>query len=369
MATNLVRLVLLAICLSLPLYGCGKGPAASPPAPLVAAENLAGTDVLPHTAGPIVAGRNYVYCATFQVAWNELEDRIVKGPVRLEGDPPMAVELGRRKSGKDDLPADAYLAMAGRVDEGLAGQIRQAMAERFPQATISVPEPQADSLFYVYAYLLRTLEFAEAFDRLPQPLQFASGEKTVPVAAFGFEHYEVHSERDEALGRQVSVLDYGSDDDFVLRLNAAGSKDEMVLAKVPPKATLDETIASVGQHIEESTLDEWERSLSMGEALIVPIVDVHVERAYGELVGKYLENPGWEKWYVSEARQGINFRLDETGARLESDAALGMKSAGREQPRRFVFDRPFLLYLKMPGRPQPYFAMWIETPEVLARSE
>jgi hypothetical protein len=30
-----------------------------------------------------------------------------------------------------------------------------------------------------------------------------------------------------------------------------------------------------------------------------------------------------------------------------------------------VFDRPFLIYLKMPGAPVPYFAAWIEDSEVL----
>jgi hypothetical protein len=35
------------------------------------------------------------------------------------------------------------------------------------------------------------------------------------------------------------------------------------------------------------------------------------------------------------------------------------------EPRRFVFDRPFLIYLQQRQAKQPYFVMWVENPEVL----
>jgi serine protease inhibitor len=99
--------------------------------------------------------------------------------------------------------------------------------------------------------------------------------------------------------------------------------------------------------------------------LVVPIVSVGFERRYTELIDRDVQNRGWEGYDVAEARQGIRFRLDEYGARLESDSSLGFKSSISAQPRKLVFDRPFLIYLKEQSSHRPYFALWVETPEVL----
>lgn len=49
--------------------------------------------------------------------------------------------------------------------------------------------------------------------------------------------------------------------------------------------------------------------------------------------------------YIEEAVQLIRFQLDDSGAILESDAAVVMLNGDEPppEPRRFVFDRPFLI--------------------------
>jgi len=102
-----------------------------------------------------------------------------------------------------------------------------------------------------------------------------------------------------------------------------------------------------------------------GESLVVPIIDLNVQRRYAELEGRFLTNPKWSKIYLAVAEQGIRFRLDENGARLESTADQRWTSKVREKPAQYIFDKPFLLYLKRKSSDQPYLAMWIETPELL----
>jgi hypothetical protein len=337
--------------------------------PLAPAEKLPDTDVLPYTGGPITQGRNYLYCGTFQLAWNEMQQQIVKAPIQLEGNPPMADFLNKGPFQKSDLSAESFLAMAGSVDKGIVEEIRQAMAEKFPSAAMEAPEPLEDTAFYAYAYLEKALAFREAFDRLPEPLPFHSGGKEFPVAGFGFRDLEVSSERDEQIEKQATILDYRGDDDFILALNTTSERDQIVLAKIPPQKTLQETIAAVQARIEQSPLEEWNRGVHASESLVVPIISVGVERRYAELIGRHLRNRGWELYSVSEARQGIRFRLDEYGARLESDSVLGLKSAMPAKPRQFVFDRPFLIYLKEQSSQRSYFALWVETPEVLQQVE
>ncbi len=59
--------------------------------------------------------------------------------------------------------------------------------------------------------------------------------------------------------------------------------------------------------------------------------------------------------------------LDEFGAILDAEAGVVTLNGDEPppEPRRFVFDRPFLIYLQQRQAQQPYFVMWVENPEVL----
>jgi len=107
--------------------------------------------------------------------------------------------------------------------------------------------------------------------------------------------------------------------------------------------------------------------VQLDESLIVPVVSLNVRRKYTELIDRHLKSEGHTDLYVTEASQGIRFRLDEAGAKLSSEAefAIGAESEG---PRHFVFDKPFLLHLNQKDSNAPYFAIWIETAEVLEKA-
>jgi hypothetical protein len=315
---------------------------------------------------PIVPGRNYVYCGSFQLAWNELQESIVKAPIQLEGSPAMAAILNAQRFHESDLSPDCYLAMAGRVEDGIAGKVRRALAERFPAAKAEVPDARTDKGFYAYAYLQKALPFREAFDRLPEPVLFASSAGQAAVACFGFSDFSVRKPRDLALQDQVRILYYKSDNEFVIQLNTASTADELMLAKVPSEPTLRETIAAVRRSVEEEPDLGRDARLGQGESLIVPVVALNVERTYAELLGRGLQNPGWEAYEVTQACQVTRFRLDETGAHLASEGIVGIAGL-TEQPRRFVFDKPFLVCLTQKGAKAPYFALWVESAEVLEK--
>ena len=74
------------------------------------------------------------------------------------------------------------------------------------------------------------------------------------------------------------------------------------------------------------------------------------------------DRSGRKKGYV---QQDILFRLDRSGAELKAEA----KSYALPIPTYFVFDRPFLIYMKKRGKSQPYFVMWVENAELLQGME
>jgi hypothetical protein len=65
------------------------------------------------------------------------------------------------------------------------------------------------------------------------------------------------------------------------------------------------------------------------------------------------------------AMQSIRFRLDERGAILKSEAGVALSEDG-SKPRQFIFDKPFLILLERRDAARPYFALWVDNPELLA---
>ena len=144
----------------------------------------------------------------------------------------------------------------------------------------------------------------------------------------------------------------------------------MILAKSPARGNIArDGRRRVEKRIAESQLTEYRRELQVLDTVIVPVIEISLDRKYDELIGARLLNPKWELWFITQARQDIRFRLDEFGARLESTAEIAAAgSDGADQPRQMIFDRPFLLLLreKNDGKTkEPYLAVWIENTEVL----
>ena len=151
--------------------------------------------------------------------------------------------------------------------------------------------------------------------------------------------------------------------DFVIELKTKSKADTLILAKVPPKKTLTETVNEVRQRIEQATSNPFEFRW-----LLVPKTDFTLTRTYGELVGRHLalkKTARWSGYFVLDAKQIIRFRLDERGALLKSEAQFSLASGPPPEPVDLVFDQPFLVLLQRVGVRTPYFALWIDNAELL----
>jgi hypothetical protein len=323
---------------------------------------------MPHPNSPLVSGRNAVYCANFQLAWDRLREDIIRAPVELAGAPEMVRELNQRVFPRDSLADDACVAMAGWLSGGILDSIRSQMAAKFPAFTSRfLPEAEKAGTegLVAYAYLQKRLPFSMDFDRLKQPLRFHAADGDTEVASFGIEDFATHDPREKSLRQQVAVLDYVGPDDFVLKLMP--QQDTIVLAKVPRAATLAETLTAVQTRIAQPLGRHVQKELDIEERLVIPLLSLFVERKYTELIGRTLLNPGATPQFIEDARQLIRFQLDESGAILDAEAGVVTLNGDHPppEPRRFVFDRPFLIYLQQRQAQQPYFVMWVENPEVL----
>lgn len=334
-----------------------------------AASEFRSTDVIPSPDRPIVPGRNLVYCATFELAWDNARRILGHGPgggIELEGAPELAETLNRHSFDRRNLSEDAYVAYTGAGTEAAREQIREKIENRFHG---SVPrllnEISGDRKALIYAYLLKSLPFETAFDSLEKPLIFQAESGPADVASFGFEELDVSSTRGMQLRSQVTILDFVSNDDFIVRLSPHKSRDEIVLAKVAASATLEETIDQVRERIAHPAAQHSMSEVMLTEPLIVPKLAIGVERQYSELTGRDILGT---TMFLALAAQTIRFRLDENGAVLESEAAVVGEDGMDPIPpgkRKFIFDRPFLVCLIERDATQPYFAMWVANAEVM----
>ena len=58
----------------------------------VSSASLQSTVIAPTLDTPVPAGKNVIWCSSFQLAWNKLKDDIVKAPVEIKG----AEEIAKR---------------------------------------------------------------------------------------------------------------------------------------------------------------------------------------------------------------------------------------------------------------------------------
>jgi len=325
------------------------------------------TLITPHLEGKLTPEQNHIYCATFQLAWDELRKKCGGQEVQLDPPSAMAEPLNRNRFPPQSLAPECYLAMSGSHEE-----IREAMSERFPDFTPRLTPPAELVILTCYAYLEKRLPFDEEFDVFEKPLSFGSGKEA--VKGFGLKPTETDRDTGGAiLESQVEVLDYVDDDDFILRLSTVGpQQDQILLAKVQPGETLQQTLDAVLSRVEKPHPHHTRRHLETVDTLTIPIVLFNYERNYHELTDRVVKNGS--PFSLDVARQMIQFRLDETGGLLLSEAEIGIYSSFDEpkpppppKPRHFIFDQPFLMVLQEKEATAPYLVAWIANAEVLEK--
>ncbi len=313
------------------------------------AERLPGTVVTPHLECEITPGKNVLWCATFQIAWNEACD-LLRGPIQWNGAPEMVRVLNKRVVTRRDLDEASYVAMAGYTT-GDSNDIRQKIAReldhKFKNAAnpelLHLLDPLPPGLWAAYAYLFKEMPFQWAFDRMQRGLVFAGRE----VESFGMIQFLRYQENEAKAASQVFVYDRRSEDDLIVELKTWSASDRLILAKIPPRRTLGETVALLRSRLIQSTPD----SMRECSDLRIPIIDFDVLCDYRESLGGRL----------AVAAQQTRFRLDERGAVLKSEGGFAAARVDTD----LIFDKPFLVMIQRTDARQPYFALWVGNAELL----
>jgi hypothetical protein len=328
----------------------------APVASRPAGSDLSRTDVVLATTAPIRPGRNVLWCATSQLAWDALADTVGKGG-KLDLGPPapkdLVAELNRRAFPAGALDAASYLAIGGWGKDGVVGKIRKAVVDKFRDA---VPAPRIEAGpndAVAYAALAKDLPFAFPFDLHPAPISFGGGVRR--VRAFGMSGITWNPEV-EKMARQVVVWGPEEPGPPVVELLPKGGADRIVLSALDPQSTLEATWQKTADRLKKGARVVLEETKDM----TVPRIVVDATRRFDELLGAPL--PGVAGSSVRAAEQRVRFALTERGASVLAQMELAM-AVGIADP--LVFDRPFLLALLRTGASRPYLLLWVGNDDLL----
>ena len=190
--------------------------------------------------------------------------------------------------------------------------------------------------------------------------------KGVRVRCFGMVEYKPAHEK---MYPQVVILDYNGPRDFVIELKTKSPGERVILAKVAPGKTLQQTVRRVNARAERAKAVK----MVSGDVLKIPRMNFDLSREYSELYGRALrlKNRAFAGYVIVQAVQDIRFQMDEKGLKLRSESRIiGCDAPGLPPPRHvMIFDEPFLLMLQRAGAKAPYFALWVDNAELLCKWE
>ena len=334
---------------------------------------------------PLPEHKNAIWCSTFQMAWDNFGQDVIREPIQLDGAEDLADRLNHSDYPAGDIEAKSYYGAAGFVKDGIIEQIQKEVKRRFPSEPVPIFSSAYRTLpdaMLAYAYLNVDVAFEYPYYTYLGAFDFqdSDGSRT-GVTAFRAQT-SVHSGGVGRLRDQVEVLyyDYGQSPgtaQFAVDLCKQTQPYQVVLARVPRSNTLGEAARALQEKIGEFKNDsdyEVLRKLRPIDTLIVPDVLFKVTHCFDELLGKHLENPKWRGSFIFEAMQKIDFALSRTGVVLKSEARLGAAAArpARQiaQPRHLHFDRPFLICVKKrEANATPFFVMWVDNAELMQPHE
>jgi hypothetical protein len=349
------------------LAGCSTGASAPlPPARRTfdgQSATLKKTVIVPALDTPIPQGKSAIWCGSFQMAWSQFKQDLTKGPILLAHSVATAKRLNDAPQSANDLPADSWYAAAGTGADGIVERIQREMAVRFPNA----PTPQFSlpkgAYAMAYAYLESAMKYGVPFLQNPDKLDFHTADgDTIPVESFGLPSKGGDPSR--AMVDQV-VLIYERAGEFAINLSKDSNPFHAVVASMPRPKTLAAAIEHV-QAQAASVAPGPSQRLNHEDHLLVPEMCWRLNHHFAELENDSLLNEEFKGWSVSEASQMIDFRIDRYGVEIKSEAKFIAR--GRTPiPRSFVFDGPYLLYLKKPDAKWPFFVMWVDNAELLRR--
>ena len=280
---------------------------------------------------------NTIFCPTFQLVWNELKNEVVKQDIILIDDEnnQTVLELNKETFKETDLNEELYYKKYGFQTISLKEEIKQDIKNKFNQESEILDTfefYQSSRDYFFYAMLYKEFEFLNPFDILDD------------------NNFGINSNSDSKLDKNVDVLFYNSLDNYAVILKTT-TGDEIILYKGDRKHNFLDTYQSLNLDEREEFLEE--------DTIIISNLNFKVNQNFKEIEGKeiLINNEIYE---IGTALEIIEFKMDNKGGKIKSEAGLSFKATVVDKGRHFDFSDNFVLFVKEETKNLPYLAINIK---------
>ena len=295
---------------------------------------------------------NTAWCGTFNLIWNDLKNDLAKQDIIFSPQPKMVDNLNKGTFNTSYLSEDSYYKVYGTPTPELKKQIEKAIKEKFNETSSILDDFNWDGAtekdYFLYTMLKKEFEFPKVFTNLDN----GNFGKYKNVKYFG-----IDSNTKKDVREQVEVLYYNSSSDFAVKLNTK-QNDEVIISRGNTENNFGDIFKGI---IEKSHKYEGSKSFEKTDKLKIPKISFNLKQEITEVENKPYTFSNGDIYYIEKALQTIEFDLDEKGGRIKSEAGMKNKLAEiiPEEPRDFIVDDTFTIFLKEKGKDLPYFAAQI----------
>lgn len=300
---------------------------------------------------------NYVWGGAMNLAWTELNENILHEKIKLATDDKIALEMVEKLNNpvftKNDLDEKSYYVKSGYGQKAVDA-INQESKAKFPKKSFDDLKMNLNPTDIIsYAYFLKEIEYKTEFEKKDVLFE---GKKIK-----GF-YAEKESQREN-----VKIMEYEDDDKFIVSLQLKDESDQLLLAKGYDMNNPQAVVDKINQKNKE-----YLATISNSDLFEAPKLHLDHHRDYLELVQKNLANKGFEQYVIAEMFENIKFDMDQTGAKVENEAAIVMKETASmmepAKPKNFLFDKPYWIIMKRTNSQNPYFILGVNNTELMEKN-
>ena len=293
---------------------------------------------------------NTAWCGTFNLIWNDLKNDLAKQDILFTPQKKLVENLNKGTFNTSHLSVNSYYKVYGKPTLELKAEIEKAIQEKFNETSDILDDFDWNNRnpedYFLYSMLKKEFEFPKAFSELEEGT-FGNYEN---VTYFG-----IDESTDEQVRKQVEVLYYHSKDDFAVKLFTK-ENDEVILAKGCEENSFGKMYETI-----QKEKENYEGEISFGEEdiLKIPNIKFNLKEEFHELENEPFLFSNGDEYQIETALQTIQFELDKKGGKIKSEAGMMVRKMAimmPEEPRQFLIDDTFTIFLLEENRDLPYFA-------------
>lgn len=312
--------------------------------------------------------KDKVWIGTFQLAWNELSENIIKNEIKYvneselsENDKKLVKELNKKEFTKDMIDESSYYVVCERLSPELKNKTETELKNKFNYTTNVLENIDwTQDGYLIYSMLKKEFTFLNPFNRLNSNVFGDEGKKVKYFGISTGESGKIHE--------NVEVLFYNSENDFAVKLNT-NENEEVILYRTDTLESFKEYYEEVEEKRQEY---KGNREFTAKDNLKVPYINIQENIEYKGLCQKdivYKELGTTIK--IEKATQELRFVLNESGGVVQSEVTMVniLQSINEAEERKFEFNKPFVLFMREKSKENPYLGCRIDTTEFLELDE